>query len=445
VFAAVWPATARADDWPQWLGPQRDGIWRETGILDKFPAGGPKVLWRKPLGPGYTGPAVAKKRVYVMDRLRPGDETGKVPVYKLGPGKERVLCLSSADGKLLWKHEYDCVYAKLGYPSGPRTTPLVDGDRVYTLGATGLLFCLDADSGKVLWSKDLQKDCKAPQPLWGWAASPLLDGDRLICTVGGAGQAVMAFDKRNGKELWKALTSEEIAYAPPMLYEAGGTRQLIVWLSDSLNGLDPQTGKVFWSVPYPEDGMPQRPSVNIMSPRKLGDLLFVSDFYQGTLAVKLAADRPTATVAWRSKSKNPSKTDVLHAVMATPAAAAGYLYGVCAWGELRCIKADTGKRIWETFKAVTGEKAFCGTAFLVEQGGRYFLFNDQGELILARLTPKGYEEISRARLLPPTQETRGRTVTWSHPAFADRCCYARNDREIVCVSLAARPGDAEKN
>jgi hypothetical protein len=163
----------------------------------------------------------------------------------------------------------------------------------------------------------------------------------------------------------------------------------------------------------------------------------VSSFYHGTLAVKLAADRPAATVGWRSKSNNPIKPDVLHAVMTTPAIKDGHLYGVCAMGELRCLKAATGERVWETLKAVTGEKAFCGTAFIVEQGDRYFLFNDQGELIIARLTPKGYDEVSRARLLKPTQETRGRTIVWSHPAFANRCVYARNDAEIVCASLAA--------
>ncbi len=207
LLCALFAAPARADDWPQWLGPKRDAIWRETGILDKFPAGGPKVLWRKPVGPGYTGPAVAKGRVYVMDRVRPGDGEKKQPVYKPGPGKERVLCLSAKDGSLIWKHEYEAPYIKMGYPSGPRTTPLVEGDRVYTLGAAGHLFCLDADTGKVIWAKDFQKDLKAPQPFWGWAGHPLIEGDRLICTVGGPGQAAVAFDKRTGKELWKALST----------------------------------------------------------------------------------------------------------------------------------------------------------------------------------------------------------------------------------------------
>jgi outer membrane protein assembly factor BamB len=439
LLAALATAPARADDWPQWLGPKRDGVWRETGILEKFPKGGPKVLWRKPLGPGYTGPAVANGRVYVQDRQRPGDGVKKMPVYKLGPGKERVLCLSAADGKEVWKHEYDCTYFQLGYPSGPRATPLVEGDRVYTLGAMGHLFCLDAGTGKVVWSKDFRKDYKAPVPFWGWASHPLVEGDRLICTVGGDGQAVMAFDKRTGKQLWKALTTEEIGYSPPTLIEAGGKRQVVVWLSDSLNGLDPATGKVLWSVRYPENGMPQRPSVSIATPRRLDDLAFVSTFYHGTLAVRLNADRPTARVAWRGKSNNPGRPDGIHSVMCTPVGKGNYLYGVGGWGDLVCVEADTGKTVWQTYKAVTGEKAFCGTAFIVEQGDRYFLFNDQGHLIIARLTPKRYDEISRARVLLPTQETRERLIVWSHPAFANRCAYVRNDEEIVCVSLAA-PG-----
>src|SRR4051794_9405914 len=155
--------TARADDWPQWLGPQRDGVWRETGILEKFPKGGPKVLWRTPLGGGYAGPAVADGRVYVLDRvLDPGVKNPSNPFDRGSvAGQERVLCLDAASGKELWKHEYRTTYS-ISYPSGPRTTPVVRGGKVYTLGAMGDLLCLDAASGKVLWSKNFPADYKAP-------------------------------------------------------------------------------------------------------------------------------------------------------------------------------------------------------------------------------------------------------------------------------------------
>ncbi|MCI0461594.1 MAG: PQQ-like beta-propeller repeat protein [Gemmataceae bacterium] len=437
LLAALALAHARADDWPQWLGPRRDSVWREDGILTKFPPKGPKVLWRQPLAVGYTGPAVVGERLYVMDRVRPGDENGKVPVYKAGPGKERVLCLSVRDGKLLWKHEYDSPYVKVGYPSGPRATPLVDGERLYTLGTMGHLFCLDARSGKVHWSKNFVDDYKAPLPVWGWAAHPLIDGDRLICLVGGEKRAVMAFDKRTGKELWQALTTEEICYAPPILSEAGGRKQLIVWLSETVNGLDPQTGKGFWSVPHPADGMPERPAVNIATPLQAGPVLYVSSFYHGTLALKLAADRPAVEVLWRGKNGVPPKSNSLNTVMSTLVVRDGHLYSVCAFGELRCLDAKTGQRQWETYALFGGKKELFGTAFFVEQGDRSFIFTDLGDLVIGRLTPKGFQEIDRTKLIEPTQSTRGRTVVWCHPAFANRCVYVRNDREILCVSLAA--------
>src|SRR5262249_25277324 len=167
------------------------------------------------------------------------------------PKTERVLCFRASDGKLLWKHEYDAPYAGIGYRAGPRTTPVVHQGKVYTLGTMGHLHCLDAAQGTVLWSKDFMKKYKAKPPVWGWSAHPLLDGDKLICMVGGKGSAVMAFDKDTGKELWRALSTEEICYVPPVIIKAGGKRQLIVWHSEAVNSLDPEKGTKYWSVPYP--------------------------------------------------------------------------------------------------------------------------------------------------------------------------------------------------
>jgi outer membrane protein assembly factor BamB len=431
-------STAWGSDWPQWLGPERDGVWRETGIVERFPPGGPKVMWRESLGEGYSGPAVAAGRVYVMDRQRTKDETGKPlrPTRNGIPGKERTLCFDAADGKLVWKTEYDCPY-KVSYPSGPRTTPLVRDGRVYTLGAMGDLRCQDAITGKLHWSKNLSKEYKTDAPVWGWAAHPLLDGNLLYCLVGGEGSAVVAFDKESGKEVWKALSTSEVGYSPPMIYEAGGKRQLIIWLSESINSLDPATGKVYWTLPYPESGSPQRPAVNIVTPRLMGDMLFVSTYYHGPMMLHLASDKPAATVLWHGKSNNPERPDGVHCLMSTPVYKDGHIYGVCANGELRCLQADTGKQLWQTYQATCGEKTDCATAFLVPQGSRYIIWNDQGDLILAELSPKGYKEIDRAHLLEPNHQARGRHVVWSHPAFANCCIFVRNDKEIICVSMAA--------
>jgi len=447
------PSAVRADDWPQWLGPKRDAVWRETGILDKFSAGGPKVRWRTPIGGGYAGPAVVKDRVYVLDRiLADGAKNPDSPFRRDGvPGKERVLCLDESSGRILWTHEYDCPY-RISYPAGPRTTPLVHDGKVYTLGAMGHLFCLDADDGKVLWSKDFVKDYKAPVPLWGFAASPLLDGDKLICLVGGKNSIVVAFDRNTGAETWRSLSFQkrgvEIGYCPPVIYTLAGKRQLIIWHPEALNGLDPETGKPYWSQPFLRDPRGDdtedvpivvKANLTIPTPRLAGeDRLFVTSFYNGSMMVKLSGDK--STVLWRShvESEQPNRTDTLNSIMPTPFIRDGFIYGVCSYGELRCLRVDNGKRVWMTLQA-TGARAEnerWANAFLIAQGDRFFLPNEKGDLLIARLTPKGCEPIDRAHILEPTSSLGNRKVVWSHPAFANKSMYARNDKEIVCVSLA---------
>ncbi len=476
-------AGARADDWPQWMGPERDGIWREAGLIDQFPKAGPNIRWRVPIGNGYSGPAVVGNRVYVMDRQKtvpppaqttapaaksPTDKTpsstnaaaaadgkpgaSKSATNKPGagksiPGNERVLCLDAADGRVVWKHEYDCPYT-IYYSNGPRCTPLVRDGRLYTLGAMGDLTVFDTPDGHVRWTKNLSREFHVKVPIWGFAAHPLLDGDLLYSLVGGKGTAVVALNKDTGALVWKALDTQETGYSPPMLYEFGGKKQLIVWLSEAIYGLDPATGKQLWKHTYP-DGVPmQRPAVNIITAKKVDDLLFISTVYHGPMMLKITADK--ATMVWKGKSENPGKPDGAHCLMASPVFKDGYGYGVGMMGDLHCFKAATGENLWQTYAAVTGRRADCGTVFLIPQDShpqdkrpqdkrpqdnRYVLFNDQGDLILADLTPQGYHEISRAHVLEPSAFARGRNTVWSHPAFAQGCVFARNEKEMVCVSL----------
>jgi outer membrane protein assembly factor BamB len=425
-----------AEDWPQWLGPQRDSVWRESGIVQKFPAEGPTVRWRMPVGGGYSGPAVAHGRVYVIDRQLAKDTINPTDPFQRGviPGTERILCLDEATGKILWQHEYDCPYT-MSYPAGPRATPLVSDGKVYTLGAEGNLFCLAAKDGKVLWSREFKKDYNIPTPVWGFSAPPLLDGDRLICLVGGTNTTAVAFNKDNGKEIWHALTAKEPGYCPPIIFKAGGKRQLIVWHPESVNSLNPKTGELYWSEPSKI-----RSGMTIPTPRKMGDLLFLTCFYNGSMALRLDSAKPAETLLWQSKKVSEKDTDALHSTMSTPFLENGYIYGVCSYGQLRCLKADTGERIWETLNATTpdGKEMRWANAFLVKNGNHFFLFNEKGDLIIANLSPKGYEEISRAHLLEPTNTAAGRDVLWSHPAFANRCLFARNDKEIICVELAEK-------
>lgn len=420
-------AVCDADDWPQWLGPERDSVWRETGIIDQFPDDGARVVWRREIAGGYAGPAVASGRVYVTDFVTSADTTGDPGKRPDIEGTERVLCLSSDDGKLVWKREYACHY-KISYPAGPRTTPTVDEGMVYTLGAEGNLYCLKADDGSVVWSRELKKDYNTEAPYWGFSSHPLVVGHQLICIVGGPSSVAVSLDKRTGKELWRALSADQPGYAPPTLVETGGKQQLIIWHPEAVNGLDPETGEVYWSKPLePNFGM------SIASPRLLDDYLFVGGVINKSMLLKLSDAGRSAEVVWygtKGKGLGPGNS--------TPFLEDGHLYGVDKDGELRCVELATGRQIWSTYAPTTNDRrANYATAFLVKNGDRFFLPNEKGELVIARLSPQGYEEVSRAQVLESTGSAFGRPVVWSHPAFANRCMFARNDKEIVCVSLAA--------
>lgn len=414
-----------SDDWPQWGGPKRDLEWRETGIVKTLPTTGllPRV-WSAPLGEGYSGPAVAEVNsrwcVFITDRI-----------FKQRVGYERVLCLDAESGKQIWSYEYPVEYS-VSYPAGPRTTPVIDDGRVYTLGAQGHFFCLDAQTGKVIWSKNYVEDFGTKLPAWGAVAAPLIDGNQLISLVGGKQNSlVVSFDKNTGKELWRSLNDPAVGYAPPVIFTFGGKRELIIWHPTAVSALEPKTGKVIWEVPY---GV--RYGLSIATPRKVGNRLFVASFYNGPRMIEVSKDGNRAKIVWSGKSDSEIKTDGLHPIMMTPIFDGTHIYGVCSYGQLRCLDASNGRRLWETEKA-TG-KGRWWNAFIVPQADRYFLHNEQGELIIANLTPKGYQEISRAKLLEPTRRVQRRMTIWSHPAFAMKSVFARNDKEIIRVDLSAK-------
>lgn len=434
VAAAVFTLT-RADDWPQWLGPQRDGVWREKGILQKFPKDGPTVRWRVPVGGGFSGPAVANARVFLTERKVKQGAPGQANPFDRGriDGIERVLCLDEKDGRVLWQHEYDCPYS-ISYASGPRATPLVHDGKVYTLGAEGNLFAFDAETGKVIWSADFKDQFGIPTPLWGFSAHPLVDGNRLICLVGGKGSTVVAFDKNSGKEIWRALSAKEPGYAPPMIFNVQGKRQLIIWHPEGLNSLDPQNGHPYWTEKFETQQGLSVPTPQLWR----NDHLFLTSFYNGSRLYKFEGDAPGVKLVWASKKASEKDTDNLHSIMSTPAIDGDYIYGVCSYGQMRGMKAETGERVWETMAVTSsdGKPQRWGNAFFIRNGDRYFVPNEKGDLIIARFSPSGYEEISRAHLLDPTNPSPGRNVVWSYPAFANKSIYARNDSELVCASLA---------
>ena len=406
-----------ADDWPQWGGPQRDIVWRESGILKTLPTDGllPRV-WSVEVGEGYSGPAVAAGRVYVTDRVRSSQQ-------------ERVLCVDAASGRQLWKHEYSSRYT-ISYPAGPRATPVVGGSYVYTIGAMGQMFCLAADSGEVVWAKDFPADFETKLPIWGMAASPLIDGDQVITLVGGAkGSLVVSFDRITGKELWRSLEDQEVGYCPPVIYDFGGRRQLIIWHPTGVSSLNPSTGNVIWQYDWEV-----RFGLCIPMPRKIGEQLFLTSFYNGPVMLNVGAE--SAEVAWKGSSNSERDTDGLHSIMPTPWVSRDHIFGVCSYGQLRGLKTQTGERLWET-RAATGEGRWWN-AFLIPHEDRFFLHNEQGDLIIARLDADGYQELSRAKLVEPTRKVQRRMTIWSHPAFAMKSVFARNDRELVRVDLSVR-------
>jgi hypothetical protein len=223
-----------------------------------------------------------------------------------------------------------------------------------------------------------------------------------------------------------------------MIYTVGGKRQLIIWHPDAVAALEPESGKVLWTHQYPIDDKPQRPEITIATPRFDGQRLFLTQYYKGAMMLELSADPLGAKVLWNRHGKaGVDFGDGLHTVMCTPFLKDGFIYGMCGSGELRCLDAATGDRKWETYALTGGKKAPLANAFIIEQAGRYWMWNDQGELILAKLSPQGYDELRRAKLLEPQENTRGRDVIWCHPAYANRCAYVHNGKELICISLVA--------
>ncbi len=430
-LATLSTSVCDAEDWPQWLGPQRDGVWRETGIIKNIPAKGLPIKWRAAVGLGYSGPAVADGKVFVMDYAK---ESGKLINNPGGTtrltGKERVLCFSEKTGKLIWKHEYNQPY-NISYAAGPRCTPTVEGDRVYTFGAEGRLTCLDVNSGDLVWSKLLTKEYKTKTPIWGYASHPLVSGDLLYAIAGGKGSVCVAFNKKTGKEVWRALSAGGQGYCPPTMINHAGTQQLLIWHPESLNSLNPLTGKVYWSLPI-RAGY----NMSIMAPRKLGNQLYISSIGNVSAMITLDDKRPAAKFSWHGKAKTS-----VFCSNGTPFLHDGMIYGCdIETGALIGASMKDGKRLWQTTKPTDNNprRSRHATAFIVKHEDRFLLFSDVGDLIIADLSPEGYKEQGRFHVLAPTNEAFGRKVVWCHPAFANKCMFVRNDKELVCVDLADR-------
>jgi outer membrane protein assembly factor BamB len=431
VFIVCCLVSVRAEDWPEWRGKGRTGVWNETGIVERFVEGGLSLKWRTPIHRGYAGPAVAGGRVFIADSQR----------TKSNRAIERAVAIDEESGKILWTHEWETDYTglQLSTAIGPRATPSVDGDLVYVLGAMGDLLALDVKTGRLAWHKNYVKDFNSSVPAWGISGAPLVDGDLLICLVGGEPNAkVMALNKLTGEEVWRALSSDsEPGYSQPLVIEAAGVRQLIIFHPTAVSSLDPVTGKVYWEVEHAVEG-----GMTVTTPVYHAPHLFVSSQFGGSRLLKLDQAKPGAVLVWRGAGQSdrdyPSPNS-LDGVITTAVIQDGYIYGLDNEGQLRCLELATGKRMWES-NALLREHGEHATAFFVRNGDRYFINNDRGELVVATLSPKGFEESGRTTLIEPTHPSSGRrelrAVLWSHAAYANKHIFIRNDKEIIKYSLA---------
>ena len=324
-------AAPRADDWPQWRGPNRDGVWRETGILESFPPGGLTVRWRAPVGPGFSSPVVAHGRVYLIhsELMRPD-------------AKERVQCFDAASGTVLWTYSYDVSYPDWAFTPepgmGPAATPIVWDNKLYTLGDKSDLICFDALNGEVLWRRNLETEYGVEQ--FCFNASPLMENSLLILCIGsyggGSPSCVLALDKDSGKEVWKT-PAEGLTNSSPIVITAGGRRQLIVWTQKSVMSLDPATGHTYWA--EPTNTLAQNP---IATPVFHNDLLLISG-----LMLKLDADTPAASVLWPD-TKAASRRVLSNT--STPVVLGDHVFSAKLSGEFVCLEASTGREVWQTDK-----------------------------------------------------------------------------------------------
>jgi outer membrane protein assembly factor BamB len=386
---------ALAADWPQWLGPNRNGTSPETGLLTTWPAAGPKGLWNVPGGDGYSSVAVADGRAYTLVQR---------------DGVELVLALDAATGNEKWKKQIGPAY-KNQYGNGPRSTPAIDGGLVYVQSVSGPFVCLKAENGDVVWQHDLLKDYGAKNLPWGLSASPLIEGN-LVLAVAGAG--VVAFDKKSGTRAWK-LGDDKAAYASPVAVTVGGQRQLVFFTAAGLVAATPE-GKELWRVPWKTEY-----DCNIATPLLIGDQLFVSSGEEvGCALFKLSPGGPPE-IAWESRGPK----SVMINYWATSVEHDGYLYGLA--GEfskkihLNCVEVKSGKLKWS--------KQDFGKAAITLADGHLFITTKAGDLVLARANPEKYEEKARVRILG-----ENRTV----PTIAQKRLYLRDREKIMCLDIAGK-------
>jgi outer membrane protein assembly factor BamB len=391
--AAVLPAVTRADDWPQWRGPERNGLSKETGWLARWPADGPAKLWEVHVGVGYSSVSVSEGRLFTMGNVADTDA---------------VYGFDAASGKPLWKHEYPCLAKDPNGFHGTRCSPTADGNRVYSLSRQGHFFCLDAATGRVVWSKNFARDFGGLPPKWGYAGSPLIEKDWVLSEVGGPnGASVVAFDKRTGAVIWKQ-GNDRAGYSSLIAFDHGGERCLAQFSADHLIGRRMKDGSELWRVPWKTDY-----GVNAATPVVDGDELFISSGYNYGCALLRVTSTGAAEV-WRNKNM---RNHVNSCVRVN-----GFLYGYDE-GELKCLEWKTGAVRWATRDY--------GKGSLMVADGKLILYGQNGKLGTAEVSPDGYKPISSFQAL-------GGKNTWASPVLANGRLYVRSLEKLAAFDVRGK-------
>lgn len=396
VFAGC-SAALTAQDWPQVLGPGRNGIYTGPPIVASFPRTGPPLVWTRDIGAGFAGPAVSAGKLVLFHRVN---------------NRETVEAMDAATGKTVWTFDYATSYRDdFGFDEGPRAVPVIAGGRVFTHGADGWLHGLDFASGRKLWSVDTRRVFEAPKGYFGVATSPLVDGDRVMVNVGGKTGGIVAFDAATGRTLWTS-TTDEASYSAPVIADIGGQHTAVFFTRTGLVAVDPANGAVRYQYRWRAR---MAASVNAAAPIVVKDQIFLTASY-GTGAVLLQVTNSTVKPVWSGDESmsNHYSTSVYRD---------GYLYGFEGRQEfgqsLRCVELGTGKVMWN----VDG----FGAGTLLIAGDSLVIMRESGELALAPVSPKAFRFNARAQLIPG--------VVRAYPALADGRFYVRNDRQLSAFDL----------
>ena len=398
--------SASGDDWPQWRGPNRDGISTETGLLKEWPEGGPKLIWQaKDIGSGYSTPSVVGDRVYLVSNT--------------GNNNEFVQALDARDGKQLWSTRIGNVGNPDQRPNYPaaRSTPTVDGEFLYALGSDGDLVCIERETGKVIWQNNVRAEFGGKPGKWAYSESPLVDGDALVCTPGGSDATLLSVDKKTGDVIWKSVVQagEEAGYASAIIVEIGGLKQYVQFLEKGVVGVDADSGEFLWRYDKTAEGSP----ANIPTPVADDEFVYTAAGRSGGGLVKLTVDRGDVD------AEPVYFTNQLPTSIGGSVKIGDYLYGTNDRG-LMCADFATGDIKWQERSVGAGSVCYA-------DGHLYVHGEKNGDVALVEATPEEYRE--KGRFTPPDQPDRGRSKAWAYPVIANGRLYIHDFGSLWCYDV----------